>query len=189
MRQRKVQPLDAEMKDVFALMGLTLSILHEIEEDFSRAFLFGMTERDKKKGKTFGELLEDRDHMTFGRMVSIMKEKWELDPLLELFFDTFVKERNIFIHKLTKMDGYGIFGKAKRKKLAKRVDLFFRLTLMARKLFSSAFDATICFSKYHMEEYKKIDVDFQVPEEIMQEVSEFMSLLKPRGSDKPVKPT
>jgi hypothetical protein len=175
MRQRKVQPLDAEMKDVFALMGLTLSILHEIEKDFSRAFVFGLTERDKKKGKTFGDLWEDRDHMTFGRMVSIMKEKWELDPVLELFLDTFVKERNIFIHKLTKMDGYGIFGKAKRKKLAKRVDLFFQLT--------------ICFSKYHMEEYKKIDVDFQVPEEIMQEVSEFMSLLKPRESDKPVKPT
>ena len=49
MRQRKIQPLDAEMKDVFGLMGLTLSTLHEIEEDFSRAFVFGLTERDKKK--------------------------------------------------------------------------------------------------------------------------------------------
>ena len=189
MRQPKVQPLDAEMKDVFGKMGLTLSILHEIEEDFSRAFLFGMTERDKKKGKTFGDLWEDRDHMTFGRMVSIMKEKWELDPVLELFLDTFVKERNIFIHKLTKMDGYGLFGKRKRKKLARRVDFFFRLTLIARKLFASALDATMCFGKYYIEKREKIDIGLQFPEEIIQEVSGFMSLLKPRESDKPVKPT
>jgi hypothetical protein len=189
MRQRKVQPLDAEMKDVFAIMGLTLSILHEIEEDFSRAFLFGLSERYRKKGKNYDDFWEDRDHMTFGRMVSIMKEKWELDPVLELFLDIFVKERNIFVHKLTKMDGYGLFGKRERKKLAKRVDLFFQLALTAKKIFSSALDATMCFGKYYLGKYKKIDIDLQFPEEIMQEVSGFMSLLKPRESDKPVKPT
>ena len=127
--------------------------------------------------------------MTFGRMVSIMKEKWELDQVLELFLDTFVEERNIFIHKLTMMDGYGIFGKAKRKKLAKRVDLFFQLTLIAKKLFASASYATIHFSNFYLKEHEKIDIGLQLSEEIMREVSGFMSLLKPRESDKTVKPT
>jgi hypothetical protein len=36
-----------EMEEVFAMMGVALATLHEIEKDFASSFLVGLTERQK----------------------------------------------------------------------------------------------------------------------------------------------
>ena len=119
-----------EMEEVWAMMGLTLTIFHEIEYHLSQAFLLGINEKARRQDKKIKELLSDREKMTFGRMIGVMKEEWSLHPIFEMFIDAFVKERNIFIHKLTSLDGYNVLYKRDRNRLKKRLEGFIEVEML-----------------------------------------------------------
>ena len=171
----------SEMSDIWGLMGLSLTVLHEIEENFSEAFFLGLNERDRRRGTTFSELRKTREKMTFGRMISIMREEWELHPLFDAFISFFAEERNFFIHKLTATKGYNIRLKRDRERLKKRVVFFLNMTLLAEEIFRTAFWASVEMAKILVEEKDGKKIPLEIPDEIKTDISTFLQLCKYKG--------
>ena len=166
-----------EMEEVFALMGIALATLHEIEKDFVSSFLVGLTERQKKKHVTMQQLLEAREKMTFGQLVNHMKEQWTLKPEVEYFIDSFLQERNTFIHGLTALDGFNPRYKRQRAKLRKRVEHFIEVALLARRIFRAAYYASNDFAQWWLREHQGVNIDLPANEDIKDEIAFFLELL------------
>jgi len=169
-----------DMQEVCAKMGLCLAMLHEIEDKFAKSILFGLNERDKRKGRPFKEVWASRDEMTFGRLVMIMKEKWNLNPELEEFLETFVKERNVFVHRLTSAKGFSLRSKRDRKRLEKRVDRFMELAFVANRLFTSALYTSIDFTQDWLKKTRGIDAGVRFPAEVQERIADFLELVDPK---------
>lgn len=163
-----------EMEEVWTMMGLTLTIFHEIEYHLSQAFLLGINERARRQNKTIKEIMSDRGKMTFGRMIGVMKEEWSLHPIFEMFIDAFVKERNIFIHKLTTLDGYNVLYKRDRKRLKKRLAGFIEVSMLAQKIFESAWFVSMAFGVRLAEKEEGKKIPFDIPPEIAEGIKEFL---------------
>ena len=120
--------------------------------------------------------------MTFGALISTMKEQWQLHPALEQFLDEFLQERNTFVHRLTTLDGFGLVRKRDRERLERRVDRFLDMAFAANQLFSAAQDASLSFAQNWLKEHKGIDVGVEFPEHAEREITSFLALvdLKPR---------
>jgi len=170
----------AEMEAICAKMGLALSMLHGIEEQFAQAWLFGVNDKTKRKHKDVNELRAKRDQMTFGALIAAMKEKWSLDPTLEEFLDDFLEERNTFVHRLTSIEGFGMARKKDRERLERRVDIFLDMTFEAHRIFSVALNASIEFSRDYIQREKGIEIESPLSEKQHRDIGEFMSLVEIR---------
>ncbi len=166
-----------EMEEVFALMGVALATLHEIERDFANSVLVGLTNRQRKKHDTVQDLLEARSKMTFGQLVGHMKEQWTLKPEVEFFIDTFLKERNAFIHGLTTLDGYNPRHKRQRARLRKRVETFIEMSLLARRIFRAANYASIDFAQWWLTQHGVEHEPLPRVESIEDDIDSFLEML------------
>jgi hypothetical protein len=80
------------MQESFAVLGLAIHLLHEIENHFSQATLLGLAEKQKRKHQSINDMWAARDRMTFGQLVPLFKEDWDLQPEFEFVLDKFVEE-------------------------------------------------------------------------------------------------
>lgn len=170
--------IQAELQEIFGLMGMGLALLHKIESLFAKAVVFGLNDRDLKSGKTLREILENREEMTFGQMVADWKEEWDLNPLLNWFLNFFVTQRNIFVHKLTEVDGFKPRRKRDRKRLTEWLKGFIQIELGAKEMFQDAM-----FASMHLIS-SQTDIPHhrspQLPEEVMQGVRDLLDLCRPK---------
>src|SRR5258707_13620555 len=114
-------PSRAVVQETFALLGLAVHILHEIESHFAQATLLGLTDKQKRKHKSINDLWNARDKMTFGQLVAHFKEDWILESTFEGLLDRFVTERNVVVHRLTCLEGYGVQRSEDTKELNARL--------------------------------------------------------------------
>ena len=174
-----------DTSEIFTLLGLGLTLLHEIEDNFAKSLLFGLNERDRQAGRTFAELQKSREEMTFGRMAAILKEEWRLHPLFEWFLDFFVNERNLFVHKLTRLHGYGLLRRRERQRLKKRLIAFVQIAMGARELFESAMFASAHLAMNILRNKSEEAKDLELPEEVMARVIDILELCQYKGPAKP----
>jgi hypothetical protein len=123
------------------------------------------------------ELLEARNKMTFGQLVSHMKEQWILKPEVGQFIDFFLQERNTFIHGLTALEGYNPRYKQQRVKLKHRVLQFMEMALLARRIFRAANFASNDFASSWLKEHKDVDIKLPHDPNIQEEIDFFLELL------------
>lgn len=178
-----------DMQDVCAMMGLALTLLHEIEQELAEAFYVGLTEKQKKKHPTVNDLIAARSKMTFGQLVNLMKEQWQLDHGFDRFLDAFVDERNQFVHSLTTQEGFGILRKRDRNRLRKRLGHFINQAFLAKRLFRAARYTTVDFAQYWLKKHEGVDLNLPKIPEIEREIDVFLGLLGELRSNPGVEPT
>lgn len=171
-----------EQQETFALLGLAVALCQEIESKFAQSILLAMTEKQRKKYTTFGELLVARDKMTFGQLVMLFKEDWDLKPEFEHLLDCFVRERNVVVHRLTILEGHGLRTKRERQRINKRLAKFIDLAFLIHKAFNASYQASQEFQSWWLKEYQGTDLPFKVPNEAEDDIISFLDMIKYKRS-------
>jgi hypothetical protein len=171
------KPARAEMQETFALLGFAIHILHQIEEHFARATLLGITEKQQRKHSTINDLWSARERMTFGQMVVHFKEDWILETSFEKQLDAFVAERNIVIHRLTGLEGFGIEISSELAALNERITAFIEQEFIMSRFFHGAYLASNEFARHMVKERDGTDIPLETPEEWKPNRDFFLSLV------------
>lgn len=173
-------PSKEALQETFAFLGLALHMLHGIESHFAQATLLGLTERQKRKHRTVSDLWKAREKMTFGQMVLLFKEDWELDPDFEKLLDEFVSERNFIVHRITAEKGFGIASARDRRKLNARLATFIDKTYFMSEFFHGAYVASLEFARHMVRVQRNIDIPVEPPREWQERKDMFLALVKYR---------
>jgi hypothetical protein len=171
------KPSREALQETFALLGMAVHMLHQIESNFAQATLLGVTNKQKRKYATINDLWNARDKMTFGQMVTHFKEDWILEPGFEELLDGFVAERNIVVHHLTALKAYGVERAKNRKKLNARIVAFIEQSFFIHKFFHGAYLASNEFASYAVKDVRGIDIPFTTPNEWLDDRDMFLSLV------------
>lgn len=177
------KPSRAELQDTFAALGMAVHVLHEMESYFAQAILLGLTDRQKHKHKNMNELWNAREKMTFGQLVAHFKEDWILDSTFEGHLDNFVLERNVVIHRLTALDGFGVETTEDLKTLNARLLAFIEQALLMRRFFHGAFLTSNEFASHTLKRAHGIDIPLETPPEWVKNRDMFRSLVTYRHVD------
>lgn len=170
------KPSRAELQATFAALGMAVHVLHEIESYFAQAILLGLTDRQKRKHKNMNELWSAREKMTFGQLVAHFKEDWILEATFEGNLDNFVLERNVVIHRLTALDGYGVETTENLKTLNARLLAFIEKAFLMRRFFHGAFLTSNEFASHTLKHAHGIDIPLETPPEWIENRDMFRSL-------------
>lgn len=78
---------DSEYPDLkpylYSLMGMALSICHEIEYFLSKSFIFAITEEQKRKYITINDLWEGWSKKTFGQLIRLIQDGYNIESTLK----------------------------------------------------------------------------------------------------------
>ena len=116
--------------------------------------------------------------MTFGQMVLVFKEDWELDANFEKLLDAFVLERNFIVHRITAEEGYGVRSAQQRRKLNARLGKFIDQTFLMSKFFHGAYLASNEFARDMVKREQVIDIPLEIPEEWIERRDMFLALAR-----------
>ncbi|MGO8370741.1 hypothetical protein ACC808_20155 [Rhizobium ruizarguesonis] len=110
--------IDKEYKDanyfgsiapfVHQMLGRCLVRCQEIEKNLSNSFIFCAPQKNKPEGKTISDLQAEWKRLTFGQLVKMIKNDWEMVPEVEGALDLFKNSRNLFVHRLCTDPRYDI---------------------------------------------------------------------------------
>jgi hypothetical protein len=119
-----------------------------------------------------------RDRKTFGQLVSLFKEDWDLHPEFELVLDKFVQERNRVVHRLTKLQGFGVSTQRERQKLNARLSKFLDVAFLMRKIFHGAYLVSNEFARDWLKNHKGIEIPLETPEAWREDIDYFFAVAK-----------
>jgi hypothetical protein len=171
------KPSREVLQETCALLGLAVHMLHQIELYFAQATLLGLTDKQKRKHGRIFDLWDARDKMTFGQMVAHFKEDWILESAFEKLLDNFVTERNIVVHRLTVLEGYGLRKAKDRKKVNARLTTFIDQAFLMCRFFRGAYAASNEFARYIVKDRQGIDTPLVTPKEWLEDRDMFLSLV------------
>ncbi len=93
---------------VHEMLGRCLVRCQEIEHNLARSFIFCAPHKKKQKNKTISDLTAEWSRLTFGQLIKMIKNDWEMLPELDGALDMYRHSRNLFIHRLCTDPRYDI---------------------------------------------------------------------------------
>lgn len=130
-------------KQLYTAMGLALTQCHEIEFLFSNSFVFAVSEKQKKKYKTFNDFFKGWEKKTLGGLFSAMQEAFDIDPEVKMALDLFLDMRNTLVHGITTTERYDINTDWGQRELLAFLDLFLSLCDPIKDIAASCFEVSI----------------------------------------------
>jgi hypothetical protein len=100
---------------LYSVIGIALSICHEIEYFLSKSFIFGITEEQKRKYETINDLWEGWSKKTFGQLIRLIQDGYNIEPILKNGLELFLHMRNKLVHGITNDERYNIHDEWGRK--------------------------------------------------------------------------
>lgn len=128
---------------LYGAMGLALSQCHEIEWLFSKSFVFGVSEKQKKKYKTFNDFFKGWEKKTLGGLFSAMKEAFDIQTETKMALDLFLDMRNTLVHGITTTNRYNINTDWGQRELIVFLDLFLFLCEPIKDIAASCFEVSV----------------------------------------------
>lgn len=164
---------------VFSAMGLALSHCHEIEYLLSNSFLIGLlglSDKEKSKYDTINDLNEGISKKTFGQLLRIIQEAFEIEPTIEASLNLFLNMRNKLVHGITKDKRYDIHDEWGQKELISFLDIFL---ILAKPIKEIALSCYVTSMQFGLEIMKKEGLPvIKLPEDSIEKLSMFCECFK-----------
>lgn len=139
------------------IMGEALKMIHRIENYITNSFIFAVGNK-KYNNYKINELSKLwKSKFTFGKLIQLMKEQFDINEDVENSLELFLYQRNRIAHGLTKEERYDIDTIWGQKELASFFALFMANTVPLEKIVKSAHTASISLGYYLMENQFKIN--------------------------------
>lgn len=131
-------------------MGLAMTKCHEIETLFSRSFVFGVSEKQKKKYDTILDFFKGWEKKTFGNLIRSMQESFEIDDEVNQALTLFLDMRNQLVHGITTKPRYDISTDWGQRELIAFLDVFLTLCVPILTIAASCFEFSIAFGNEYL---------------------------------------
>lgn len=157
---------------IYSAMGIALSRCHKIEYLLSNSFIFGFSDEQKRKYDTINDLREGWSKKTFGQLIRIIQDTFEIEPTLKASLELFLEMRNKLVHDITGDERYDIHDEWGQKELIAFLDTF--LTL-AEPIKDIALSCYVTSMQFGIEIMKKDGVAVvELPEDSIEKLSTFL---------------
>ena len=124
-------------------MGMALTQCHEIEGLFSISFIFSISEKQRKRYRTFNDFFKGWDKKTLGGLFMAIQESFEIESETKMAMDLFIDMRNQLIHGITTTQRYDINTDWGQRELISFLDLFLSLCIPIRDIAASCYEVSI----------------------------------------------
>jgi len=124
-------------------MGMALAQCHEIESLLSKSFVFSVSERQRKRYRTFNEFFQGWERKTLGALFAAIQESFEVEPEIKMAMDLFLKMRNELVHGITTTQRYDINTDWGQRELIGFLDLFLSLCAPIKDIAASCYEVSI----------------------------------------------
>jgi hypothetical protein len=156
---------------LYSVMGIALSVCHEIEHYLSESFIFGITESQKRKYETINDLWEGWSKKTFGELIRLIQDGYNIEPIVKNGLELFRDMRNKLVHGITINERYNIHDEWGQKELLSFLDVFLTLANSIKQISFACYSASIQFGISLLEDEKKSTI--KLPEDALEELSLF----------------
>lgn len=165
---------------LYVVLGVALSQCHEIEWLFAKSFIFGVSEKQKKKYRTLNDFFKGWEKKTLGGLFSSMQEAFNIEYTTKMTLDLFLDMRNKLVHGITTTDRYNINTEWGRRELIVFLDLFLSLCAPIKDIAASCFEVSAKLANTYLLE----DSAEKIPLESSGDLeSLFVECFKPKSSD------
>lgn len=97
-----------EQTQLFALMGMTLNHVQQVEMIINKTLLFVIQEGDYLDKNGWEKQKKLLTRKTLGQMIKILKDRVVLHECFEEFLASFLRDRNILAHNLDSVKDYDL---------------------------------------------------------------------------------
>lgn len=122
------------------MLGQCMIIIHRIEDYITDSFIFAIGNKDYSN---YTIRKHWKEKLTFGKLINLMKYRFELDGDFENALQLFLMQRNKIAHGLTKDERFDIDTLWGKKELAGFLALFIRNAFAIEPIIQSAYIASI----------------------------------------------
>lgn len=169
-----------------SMLGVCLTTIHRIEDLISNSFIFAVGNK-KYDNFTINDLKKHwRDEFTFGRLIHMIEERYEIDEIVHSALKLFLIQRNKIAHGLTKDERFDIDTLWGQKEIVGYLALFLRNAWILEEVFESAYIVsmgvgfTLIEDSERTPEIHKIQNDFENDPHILEKVQLFSESFKMR---------
>jgi len=94
---------------LFALLGICVARVQEIEHLMAHSFILGAVAGSKtQRNLTVAEFIKSWKKKTLGQMLQTIEQSWEVEPTILASLRLFLQMRNELVHGLTTSDQYDL---------------------------------------------------------------------------------
>lgn len=152
------------------ILGECLIIIHRIEDYITNSFIFAVG-NEKYSEYSIKELTKHwKEKFTFGKLIGLMKERFNIKPDVENSLQLFLHQRNKIAHGITKDERFDIDSLWGKKELVGFLALFIQNAHILEPIIQSAYIASMSLSYYLMEQNPSL-----CSKKIKREIKEFHS--------------
>ncbi len=170
---------------LFTMLGICTARCQEIEHLIAQSFILGVAEAQKGRYKTISDLVRAWQKKTFGQLLRLIDEGYEVDPVVRASLDLFLEMRNKLIHGITTDPRYDIDTSWGQDETIAFLKLFEILSRPIRKAFRASFYASIDYgNEYLIKDPQAPKVPLSKKQ--LKEIGLFAAFFEPRipGNDK-----
>lgn len=135
-------------------MGLALTECQEIEWLFSKSFIFGVSEKQKKQYSTFDDFFDGWGKKTLGGLFTSIQESFEIESEIKNAMDLFLLMRNELVHSITTTERYNIHTDWGQRELISLLDVFLSLCMPIKEIAASCYEVSIGIANTYLLEGK-----------------------------------
>lgn len=150
------------------MLGKSITLVHEVEDNITNSFIFG-ADNDKYSGFTINEAINYwKKKFTFGRLIKLMEENFDIDEDVRNAFELFLQQRNKIAHGLTQEERYDINTLWGQKELVAFLALFITNAFAILPITEGALLASVSLGYNLMKDKKE-----KMPPQIKKEMETF----------------
>ncbi|MFZ4761343.1 MAG: hypothetical protein ACOYK8_00815 [Alphaproteobacteria bacterium] len=148
---------------------------HEIEHALTNSFIFvAILNNQKNKSLTISDLKKSWKRKTFGQMMQLIEEGWDIEPTIKVALDGYKQMRNLLAHSLVIEERYDINTAWGCKELALFLSSFDLYSRLIKRVFQGSFYASIDLAASYLKTPK--DIKNMVNEVLGEHEKELISL-------------
>lgn len=165
---------------IYSAMGIALTECHEIEYLLSKSFIFGISDEQKRKYDSINDLMEGWSKKTFGQLLWLIQDTFEIEPTLKTALQLFLEMRNKLVHGITEDKRYDIRDEWGQKELISFLDTFLSLSEPIKEI---AFSCYVTSMQFGLELVKKDGLPaIEFPEDSIEKLSVFFEFFNQKMS-------
>lgn len=90
------------------MLGVCMTTIHRIEDHITNSFIFAVGNKKYDNYTIDGAIKFWKERLTFGRLIQLIEESYEIEEIIHNSFILFLTQRNKIAHGLTKDERYDI---------------------------------------------------------------------------------
>jgi hypothetical protein len=136
---------------LFTLLGICIARCQEIEHLVAHSFILGALAPSERRGNsTISELIQRWKRKTFGQMLRVIDEAYEIEATVRASFQLFLEMRNHLVHGLTTDERFNIHSAWGQDETIAFLTMFELISRSVRQMFRSSFYASINYGNTYL---------------------------------------